>query len=47
MIDAMLEAGGSDEVIRAAQTMKNVQQTDMNNLNQLLTKLGASSLPAD
>jgi uncharacterized protein (DUF305 family) len=47
MIDGMLAAGGSDEVMRAAQTMKNVQQTEMNNLNQLLTRLNARPLPAD
>jgi uncharacterized protein (DUF305 family) len=47
MIDAILAAGGRDEVIRAAQTMRNVQQTELNNLTQLLTRLGGSPLPAD
>jgi uncharacterized protein (DUF305 family) len=47
MIDAVLAAGGRSEVIRAAKTMKNVQRTELANLNQLLTNVGGSPLPAD
>lgn len=47
MIDAMLAAGGEPEVVRAAQTMKNTQRTELSNLQQLLTKLGGTPLPAD
>jgi uncharacterized protein (DUF305 family) len=47
MIDAMLEAGGESQVVEAAQTMKNVQNTELANLNQLLSNLGASPLPAN
>lgn len=47
MIDAMLAAGGEPAVVEAAQTMKNVQRSEMANLNQLLTRLGGTPLPAD
>jgi uncharacterized protein (DUF305 family) len=47
MIDAVLRASGRSEVVLAAQTMKNVQQTETANLNQLLTRLGGAPLPAD
>jgi uncharacterized protein (DUF305 family) len=47
MIDAILAEGSEDEVLRAAQTMKNVQSTELANLSQLLTGLGGSPLPAD
>jgi uncharacterized protein (DUF305 family) len=47
MIDAILAEGGEDEVVRAAQTMKNVQSTELANLNQLLTRAGGTPLPAD
>jgi uncharacterized protein (DUF305 family) len=47
MIDAVLAAGGRSEVVRAAQIMKSVQQTEMANLSNRLTKVGGSPLPAD
>jgi uncharacterized protein (DUF305 family) len=47
MIDAILAEGGEDEVLRAAQTMKNVQSTELANLSRLLTRLGGTPLPAD
>ncbi|HEU5108218.1 MAG TPA: DUF305 domain-containing protein [Micromonosporaceae bacterium] len=47
MIDAILAEGGRGEVERAAQTMKGVQGTELTNLNNLLTRLGGTPLPAD
>jgi uncharacterized protein (DUF305 family) len=47
MIDGILAEGGEDEVRQAAQTMKNVQSTELANLSQLLTSLGGTPLPAD
>jgi uncharacterized protein (DUF305 family) len=47
MIDAILAEGGQDQVQRAAQTMKDVQSTELANLNQLLARLGGTPLPAD
>ncbi|MEU8330011.1 DUF305 domain-containing protein [Micromonospora sp. NPDC048839] len=35
MIDAALDETDNDEVVRVAQTMKNTQQTELNNLRQL------------
>jgi uncharacterized protein (DUF305 family) len=42
MIDAVLAASDRSEVVRAARTMKDVQQTELANLNQLLTRLGGT-----
>jgi uncharacterized protein (DUF305 family) len=47
MIDAVLTASDESEVVRAVRTMKDVQQTEIANLNQLLTRLGGTPLPAD
>jgi uncharacterized protein (DUF305 family) len=47
MIDAVLAASDRSEVVRAARTMKNVQRTEMANLNHLLARLGGTPLPAD
>jgi hypothetical protein len=47
MIDAVLAGSDGSEVVQAARTMKRAQQTEMANLNELLTRLGATPLPAD
>jgi uncharacterized protein (DUF305 family) len=47
MVDAVLTASDRSEVVRAAQTMKRAQRTETANLNQLLTRLGGTPLPAD
>jgi uncharacterized protein (DUF305 family) len=47
MIDAVLAASDRSEIVRAARTMKSVQRTETANLNQLLTRLGGTPLPAD
>lgn len=39
MIDAVLEHGDEPEVVRTAQTMKNTQQTDLNNLRAAQERL--------
>lgn len=45
MIDAVLAAGAEPEVLHAAQTMKNVQQTELANLEDLLARHGGKPLP--
>ncbi|TDC72401.1 DUF305 domain-containing protein [Micromonospora sp. KC606] len=40
MIQGVLDAGGDDDVLRVARTMKNTQQTDLVNLQNALKRLG-------
>ncbi|MGB2569802.1 DUF305 domain-containing protein [Micromonospora citrea] len=40
MIQGILDAGGDDDVLKVAQTMKNTQQTDLVNLQNALKRLG-------
>ncbi|MGS2618015.1 DUF305 domain-containing protein [Micromonospora sp. LZ34] len=40
MIDAVLDASDEPDVVRTAQTMKNTQQTDLTNLQNVLKRLG-------
>jgi uncharacterized protein (DUF305 family) len=46
MVDVVLAASDRSEVIRAARTMKSVQQTEVADLTDLLTRLGGTPLPA-
>lgn len=45
MVDAVLAAGAEPEVLHAARTMKNVQQTELANLEDLLARHGGKPLP--
>lgn len=47
MIDAVLKVSDQEEVRRAAQIMRNTQNTELNNLTKLLTGMGASPLPTN
>ncbi|MGC5021632.1 DUF305 domain-containing protein [Micromonospora sp. DT47] len=40
MLDGILDAGGDDDVLKVARTMKNTQQTDLTNLQNALKRLG-------
>jgi uncharacterized protein (DUF305 family) len=47
MIDAILTLTDDPEVVQVARTMKNTQQTELNNLHAELAALGGTTLPAN